>query len=373
MTVRAALLLVAVSTLAQAQESAPVERLREVEEEHSRVAHWLRQVESETGDVLAVLDALEKEVLAANALAATAGDTARQEAQRLAEAKERETDVARRREALAVALGPRLALRYRLSGARPLEAMLANGSVGDFLWRRRMVDRVLADDLALAQTLSQLAREAATSRAEVANRMEASERAQQEAALRADEAQQRQEQQQAVLAGLKERKGAYTRMVVALEEARSELLETIASMPPPAEGLGGFGARRGNLSWPVKGEIEQGFGLQTDARFGTHVQHKGLDLRAARGDRVFAPHPASVGYAGWFRGYGNLIVLDHGEGYYTLYAHLDALAVERGQQLEQGAELGRVGSTGSLKGAFLYFEIRSGAKALDPTQWLAPR
>lgn len=372
MTARATLLFVALATVAKAQESAPVERLREVEEEHSRVAHWLRQVESETGDVLAVLDELEKEVLAAQALAESAGEAARQEARRLEEAEAVEADVARRREVLAVALGPRLALRYRLSGATPLEAMLS-GSVGDYLWRRRMVDRVLAGDLALARSLLQLARESAEARREVMNRMEASERARLEASQRAEEAHGRRQQQQAVLDALKERRGTYTRMVAALEQARAELLEAIASMPPPAAGLGGFGARRGNLSWPVRGEIEQGFGLQTDARFGTRVQHKGLDLRAARGERVLAPHPASVGYAGWFRGYGNLIVLDHGEGYYTLYAHLDSLAVERGEQLEQGAELGRVGSTGSLKGAFLYFEIRSGAKALDPTEWLAPR
>lgn len=372
---RLCLALVLASAGAHAQEASPVEKLREVEERHSRIAHWMRELEQEQGDVLAVLEAVEKVTASARAKMAVAEAEAQRVQKRLDAAVLVEEQLASEREAMARQLGPRLALRYRLSGVGDLRAMLtlSDGSVGNFLWRRRMVDRILAGDLALVQSLAQAAKEAAAARELIASEKEALLDAQKAVREQAAEATARRSEQAAVLARLDSKHGAYARMASGLERARGDLLDEISNMPPTPEGLGGFGNKRGALEWPAEGEVELGFGLQTDPRFGTKVHHKGLDIRAPQGAVVWAPYPASVGFSGWFRGYGNLVVLDHGEGYYTLYAHLDSLDVARGDRVERATPLGTVGATASLKGAYLYFEVRSGAKALDPTEWLSKR
>jgi murein hydrolase activator len=78
-----------------------------------------------------------------------------------------------------------------------------------------------------------------------------------------------------------------------------------------------------------------------------------------------------VAYAGWLRGYGNLLILDHGGGYHTLVAHLSSVTPGVGDRVAAGDSVGEVGETGSLKGAYLYFEIRRSGQALDPAPWLA--
>ena len=80
-----------------------------------------------------------------------------------------------------------------------------------------------------------------------------------------------------------------------------------------------------------------------------------------------------VRYAGWFQGYGRLVILDHGGGYYTVSGHLAEIAVAVGDTVASGAPIGTVGDSGSLSGPRLYFEIRRGGEALDPREWLLPR
>ncbi len=78
-----------------------------------------------------------------------------------------------------------------------------------------------------------------------------------------------------------------------------------------------------------------------------------------------------VKYADWFKGYGNLIILDHGGNYYTLYAHADQIQVNAGDQVDTRQVLGKVGDTDSVKGSHLYFEVRANGKPEDPQRWLA--
>jgi septal ring factor EnvC (AmiA/AmiB activator) len=80
-----------------------------------------------------------------------------------------------------------------------------------------------------------------------------------------------------------------------------------------------------------------------------------------------------VVYTGWFKGYGNLIILDHGNEYYTLYAHVAEIVVKEGDDVRQGQRIGTVGDTGSLAGPRLYFEVRFQGRPLDPTEWLRQR
>jgi septal ring factor EnvC (AmiA/AmiB activator) len=78
-------------------------------------------------------------------------------------------------------------------------------------------------------------------------------------------------------------------------------------------------------------------------------------------------------YADWFKGYGHLIILDHGGGYFTLYAHASEIQARLGDSVSRGQVIGKVGDTGSLEGAQLYFELRHKGKPQDPLAWLQPR
>jgi septal ring factor EnvC (AmiA/AmiB activator) len=95
-----------------------------------------------------------------------------------------------------------------------------------------------------------------------------------------------------------------------------------------------------------------------------------VDLAAAEGTPVRAVADGSVRFAGWFRGYGKIVILDHGEAYFTVSGHLADTAVALGERVAAGDPVGSVGETGSLSGPRLYFEIRRGGEPLDPAEWL---
>ena len=115
------------------------------------------------------------------------------------------------------------------------------------------------------------------------------------------------------------------------------------------------------------------YGAQVNPRFGTKTFRNGIDIDAAEGTGITAVAAGQVLYTGWFRGYGNLIIVDHGGEYYTLYAHASNIRVAEGDEVKQGQAIGTVGDTGSLQGPRLYFEVRHGGRPQDPAQWLRPR
>ena len=145
---------------------------------------------------------------------------------------------------------------------------------------------------------------------------------------------------------------------------------TPAPSPGPAVGLG---RERGQLPWPTEGRVVAGFGRETHPRFGTETLRTGIDIEAPEGTPIRAVAAATVAYRGWLKGYGNLLVLDHGDGYYTLYAHASQILVDEGDQVKGGELIGRVGETGSVEGPRLHFEVRYQSRAEDPQLWLRRR
>ena len=135
----------------------------------------------------------------------------------------------------------------------------------------------------------------------------------------------------------------------------------------------GLGRDRGQLPWPAEGRVVGEFGPQTHPRFGTETIRSGIDIQAPEGAPIRAVSGASVAYRGWLKGYGNLLVLDHGDGYHTLYAHASQVLVDEGDQVKAGDLIGRVGETGSVDGPRLYFEVRYQGRAEDPGLWLRRR
>jgi len=116
--------------------------------------------------------------------------------------------------------------------------------------------------------------------------------------------------------------------------------------------------------WPVNGPVVSGFGM----RWGR--MHEGIDIAAALGTPIHAAASGTVIHAGWLGGYGNLVVVDHGDGLATAYAHASAILVAVGQQVSQGDTLSLVGSTGNSTGPHLHFEVRVNGSAVDPLLYL---
>jgi septal ring factor EnvC (AmiA/AmiB activator) len=145
---------------------------------------------------------------------------------------------------------------------------------------------------------------------------------------------------------------------------------TAALSRPPGAGLE---ALKGQLPWPVEGRVVEGFGRQVHPRFGTETFRTGVSIEAAEGAVIRAVFGGVVAYRGWLKGYGNLIILDHGQGYYTLYAHASEFLVEEGAPVKGGQGIARVGDTGSLAGSRLHFEVRYQGRPEDPREWLRRR
>ncbi len=128
--------------------------------------------------------------------------------------------------------------------------------------------------------------------------------------------------------------------------------------------------RRLHLLWPSSGTITSRFGWRIHPIFGTREFHTGLDIATRWGSPVLAARSGVVRFVGWMAGYGRLIVLDHGGGLQTLYSHLSAVLVGRGQHVAQGQAIGRIGSTGWSTGPHLLFEVRRNGVPVDPARYL---
>lgn len=127
-----------------------------------------------------------------------------------------------------------------------------------------------------------------------------------------------------------------------------------------------FTQRKGNLMWPVQGKVIHSFGQQRQGS----MTWDGLRIQASSGSDVLAIHGGRVMYADSLPGQGLLLVLDHGDGYMSLYAHNDVLLHESGEWVQPGDAIARVGNSGGEKESGLYFEIRQNGEPINPTPWL---
>lgn len=129
-------------------------------------------------------------------------------------------------------------------------------------------------------------------------------------------------------------------------------------------------ANRGKLSWPCRGSVITNFGKVIHPKYNTTTKNNGIDISTNYGDNVYAVAPGKIVYADRFMGYGNLVLVDHLDGFYSLYGHLAEMLVSTGDEVLAGRIIGRVGESGSLSGPILHFELRKDGKPVDPLAYL---
>lgn len=179
---------------------------------------------------------------------------------------------------------------------------------------------------------------------------------------------------------LENRQAEYDAIMAAEDAANATIDKLVAELEAQraaaaAGGSSGGGSANasGSFLWPVASYVyvSSRFGLRVHPITGEKKSHTGIDIASNQGTAVYASDGGTVTLAGWNGGYGNCIMIDHGNGYVTLYGHLSSISVSVGQTVSQGATIGAVGSTGNSTGPHLHFEVLKNGTRIDPEQFFS--
>jgi septal ring factor EnvC (AmiA/AmiB activator) len=130
---------------------------------------------------------------------------------------------------------------------------------------------------------------------------------------------------------------------------------------------------QGKLAWPLPGSIISSFGKKKSARFNTYTMNNGIEIKPVSSDEIKAVGGGEIIFCDYFKGYGNLLIIQHVGNFHTLYGHCDSFQKKPGDRVRAGEVIALAGNSGSLYGKSLYFEIRQNLKPLDPLLWLSKR
>ncbi len=251
--------------------------------------------------------------------------------------------------------------------------VLLNGefSAAELMRRKRHLDALLARDRGLVRTLSRNARRSRGLRLAVeARRRELAEERDAVAALRDDLTAERARRRD-TLDSLRRERVLRQRALGELEEAARRLQGIIdlseKSRRPAPRGTPGLPAA--GLELPVAGRIVSGFGVHKHPDLNVDVHRPGIEIVAPAGAEIRAVEGGSVLYADRLPGYGNMLIIDHGRRYYTVYGHLPKLDKAVGDRVERGERIARIGGGGPSGRSRLYFEVRKNGKPVDPVPW----
>ncbi len=184
---------------------------------------------------------------------------------------------------------------------------------------------------------------------------------------------------QTMLASIRSQKSEHANAIEELEQAQKQVKNLIGDLEKrrlASDGStyvpdGEFGELKGQMIRPVEGKIVRGFGTHKHPKYGTVTFNNGVDIGSTAGAPIRAVASGQVEFVDWIDGYGKCIILNHGGGYYTLYAHVSATFISQGQKIAGGNVIAEVGDTGSLNGFECHFEIRKSKQALNPAEWFA--
>jgi len=272
----------------------------------------------------------------------------------------------------------RLVAIYKLNWLGKIYVLASAQSMYELFYRKKVLEQVLAYDENIWENLldnkEKLAQLLAELKAKKKERLAVETDLEKEIKIMSRERQKRSQ----LLDNIRKKKSLKLAALESLKLAAEDLDHTVISLKSEADltepkeniSLKSFSSLKGLLNMPVKGKIVSFFGPHRNKKFNVINFQSGIEIKADRGEPIRAVYNGRILYARWFKGYGNMIIIDHGNNYYTIYAHAQEIFASQGDTVEMGEVVATVGDSGSMIGPSLHFEVRHHGKPVDPLKWI---
>lgn len=369
-------------------------RLKSIEKGLELKKHKLDIINKKETSTLTILDKIEKE------LAKKEDELARLEKNiRNLRIKINATDkdmeeLAMEREKLFIMLKKRVVSMYKMREGGVVRLLFSSDSINNFSHNYKYINEIIDADIELLDRYDKNKRDLEDKKERLDTMKSLTLSLKKQTDLKKKDIAAEKKKKQIVLASIREEKGLHLSALAELERAKTGLQALIDGLkeqekkaaekektlsrnrgnidrdtePMPSTG---FGAMRGKLPMPIDGKIVSLYGKVEDPKFHTATFNNGIKIEAPDGTNVKAVYKGKVIYSGWLKGYGRIMILDHGDGFYTIYAHLSKIIKEVDNIAEKGDIIAEAGDSGSMDGTLLYFEVRYKGVPKDPIAWLA--
>lgn len=272
-------------------------------------------------------------------------------------------------------LGERLVVIYEQGDVSFLEVLLAAEDIKDFLTRFDLLNNIIEQDQKMITDIAKKKQQLDTKKQELETQKkqlaQAKAKQEEKKVLLAEQVANKKE----TLNSVQAERQKYEQALAELEQASYQVEAIIRAAQGSGgtnNGSGGVAIGTGSYTWPTPGHysITSSYGMRYHPILHCNKLHTGIDIGAPSGARIVAADGGVVVYSGWMGGYGNVVIINHGGGMSTLYAHQSSIQVANGARVSKGQTIGRVGSTGWSTGAHLHFEVRVNGSTVNPSGYL---
>jgi murein DD-endopeptidase MepM/ murein hydrolase activator NlpD len=340
-----------------------------VDQQRQIIQKQQEQINALTKPAQSRLDALKRNVRVTDAQIKDNEKKIRQAREQLqtlnTKLQELEYDLNKRRSATTA----RLQYLQRQQLQRWWVTLLSSQDLNQFADRRRQIERIYDRDRKLLADLSQRSNQVEKQRNQIVAQKNEIELLTQKLKYQKSNIESEAVAQQNTIDRLKSDRQALSQAEDRLAEDSRRLSQIILAKVQPYDGLI-LPPGTGQLMYPTIGPVTSNFGWRTHPILGTERFHSGIDFGADYGSLIYASEQGRVIYADWYGGYGNAVIIDHGNGMTTLYGHCSELYVKDGDVVAKGQPIAAVGSTGFSTGPHLHFELRANGEPIDPAAYL---